>query len=310
MSTSDASGELRFEAARTYYFLARRQQHQFGASPSLGNSPSPAAVDHSRATFLNQAIELLNELCVREPSQPDYRFLLALCLRESSPNLRAPEIETATQILEALIEQYPGIADYRYELSETYSKLDMRRIRDPEIPRTVSQLRKAAKYADELAIKHSNIPQYMHSVSHINHKLGTALRRFAGRNLVKRDSILQESKDRYQEAVRVQKLLVSQYPSIPSFRLWMAKMQLSLSETLLAGHQYEEARTLIEQSMTNLNQMLETEPSKKLIYQSLADHQRTMAEIFDQQGSQENANLARKQADEFQEKFESAGTNP
>jgi eukaryotic-like serine/threonine-protein kinase len=295
----DVSDELRFEFARTYYFLAKRQHNQFGASPLLGSAPPPADANDVRVTYLHHAIKILKQLCAGESNQPDYRFLLALCLREIAPSLRAPGIETATQILEELIEQYPGIADYRYELSETYSKMDMRRIRDPEIPRIVDRLRKAAKYADELANNHANIPQYMHSVSHINHKLGTALRRLAGRNALDRSSLLQESKNRYHEAIRVQTLLVEQYPTVASFRLWNAKMQQSLSETLLAEQLYEEAQSMVEKSIASLFQMLEDEANKTLIYQSLAEHHRTLAEIFDRQDKLESASQARKQAEEL-----------
>ena len=326
--------ELRFELARTYFLLAKREPPAPGVGPPgpdrgprrgrppprragprhkgprFGGQP-PQRPDFERrppgpprgpggdSSYFDQAITLLTNLDKNDSNQPEHRYLLALCYRERGRGLASDDSGTAIEILEELSRQYPAVADYRYELGETYSGMDVRRLGHDEWQVAEERLRKALAYADPIASEHPNVPEYAHSRAHANHKLATVLRRSTrDAEPAVRDARLREAEHHHREAVRIQSSLAEQFSEATAYRLWLAKMQESLARLLRDTGQFEEARLVIETSITNLHELLDGNPDLWFLNRSLAEHNWTLAEILDQLGEEEAASKARAQADQ------------
>lgn len=248
---------------------------------------------------IDQAIELLSGLVGNGQDHPEHRYLLALCYRERVRSTQSSDWEKTVEILTDLSEQYPLVADYRYQLSETYAKTNMRGLRDTELQVTLERLQTALGYAEALAVEHPNIPEYAHSRAHINLKLGTAQRRLAVQARgAEREAGLEQSEQHYREAVRIQSSLIEQFPTATSYRLWLAKMQESLAETLISADKLTEARTIMDSSIASLDAILEAEPHLSFVHHAVAEHNLTLALILERMGDSEGARQARETADQ------------
>ena len=78
--------------------------------------------------YRQEAVELLERLVADHPEVPGYLHLLARCYRETPAmwagrgvKSDAGNLDKATRILENLANKFPDVADYRYDLSETYA---------------------------------------------------------------------------------------------------------------------------------------------------------------------------------------------
>ena len=65
---------------------------------------------------MHQAIELLTELRSENPTIPEYQRMLALCYDLAANWGDTERGEQAIQLLREIVEQYPGVSDYRYDL--------------------------------------------------------------------------------------------------------------------------------------------------------------------------------------------------
>ncbi|MBX3420400.1 MAG: serine/threonine protein kinase [Pirellulaceae bacterium] len=322
-----ASDATRFELARTWYLLSKRRPGMPGrdsvgsrhAVPAVRppsslsrHSDSPAGDSEDQAENLNKAIDLLSALLVQaeEPDHPEYLYLMALCYRERARDFRSPDITQAIQLLEGLISRFPGVAEYKNELSDTYASIDMRRLRNAHLPEVIERLQQAVALAESLVNEHPNIPDYAHSLAHINHRLGTALLRSVNSESTEQSqSILSQSIVRYGSAVKLQAALVEQFPDALSYRLWLAKMQESMSDSLLRAQQYAEAQALVDSSIESLEQILRLSPDMLFVHRSLWEHYRQLAEILTQQGNAERASHFQSIAAEHLRRAEGSSTS-
>lgn len=338
-STSPA--EVRYEMARTYYFLGKRDRPEpgdhlnrpprgprrgpprrvaDGPPPNRGQFGPPTGRprggplngergprdDHSH---LDQAIRLLRELIDDQPSISEYRYLLALCQRERSRHFFSEGADRAIEILEELTRDFPAVADYRFELSETYAMIDVRRLRGDEWREAEARLKTALKFADALAREHPNVPDYAHARAHTNHKLGTVLRRNAGER-AGRPSRIDESEAHQRQAIKIQSSLVQQFPKAWSYRIWLSRMQESLAILLRDNRRFEQARTILEASIAILDQTLEQKPELWFVHRSLFDQNRILAEILDRLGEREKATDARENSERHRQQFTGGSHRP
>jgi len=49
-----------------------------------------------------------------------------------------PEIDKAEQLLKTLVKDFPNVADYRFELADTYAMIDVRDLPPDDFPRASS----------------------------------------------------------------------------------------------------------------------------------------------------------------------------
>lgn len=293
----DAPAAAQFELARTLYLLSKRQPGMPGQDSTRGRNsgPSPGIPKFERSQIdssavnsdepldnLEKALDLLSALLVQsqETEHPEYQYLMALCHRKRAHDFRSPDTSKAIEILEGLVARFPGMTEYKYELSDTYASIDMRRLRDVNQQEVIQRLQKAVALAESLVREHPNIPDYAQSLAHINHRFGTALLRSKNSILADQSQhFLSESISRYRSAIELQGALVKRFPDNIPYRLWLAKMQESMSDGLLQAQQFEEAVAQVESSINILEEALQQSPEMQFIHRSLSEHYRQLAKI-------------------------------
>ena len=122
-----APAAARFELARTCYFLGIQERPFPAAAPR--REDRPAQTSGEQRDRLAQAVALLRGLPSAPSANPEYQDLLALCYLEGAAvgGARGAEArgggEHAIEILESVVEAFPGISDYAYDLSEAYARI-------------------------------------------------------------------------------------------------------------------------------------------------------------------------------------------
>lgn len=249
---------------------------------------------------LDLAIELLTDLANEYSAHPEYRYLLALCYRDRAHGPQSDDSDAAIHLLERLNQQHPTVADYQYELSETYAMTDVRVLAMWQLDDAEQRLRRALAYAESLCAEHPNIPEYAHGHAHTNLKLGTVLLRNAPRLPgPDRNHHLDEAVEHFRTAVRIQEQLAKQFSNVTSYQIWLAKMYESLAEGLDDSNHPEDARTSVERSIAILEQTHKENPELEFINRSLAQNHDTLADILDRQDDHNGAKAARRRADEL-----------
>jgi serine/threonine protein kinase len=266
--------------------------------PRPPTEPGPRDGAEGTEEHLVKAISLLDELVKQHPSNPNYRFLLALCHRERIPGLARRDrdavhkaLNQATEILERLVQDFPEAPDYRYELCETYA---MPQARDPALsrdePRGVEErLRKALDVSEKLAAAHPSIPQYQASQARILHELAIVLR--SPRRLDEAERI-------GRKAVAVQAALVSQFPEVPDYQVWLAAFRNSWADMLLARGQPREARAALKDTVSSLEELLKKQPEMWFLHGLLAQGYGTLSAALRAGGEETLASDAARQAEE------------
>jgi len=199
-SGSPALPEIRYELARTSFFLGTRDRPPPGLGPrGPGQGPpgqrkldrrrgefrdrqAPRSVagDREEKEHLAKAIALLDELVEQFPSSPDYKHLLGLCHLEGPPGAgrgrksRAEALDRAVTILEGLVKTHPDVPDYQYDLGEAYMKFQIPRppVRFEALRIAETRLRKALSFANALVTRHPFIFRYLVFQARIHHRLG------------------------------------------------------------------------------------------------------------------------------------------
>ncbi len=242
------------------------------------------APEHGRSRdAIKSAIEILTELSERHPN-PKYTYMLALCHRELSRDGHSIEAHQAVQLLEQLCQDYPDIADYKHELSETYAMVDVRRVRPADAADAIEPLSEALKLAEEVHQQHPNLPTYAQSLAHIHHKLGTACmvsatmmpatRRSPDGKSASRNKQLDRAQHHYRNAVEIQGRLTQQFPDVVVVELWLARMRQSLSEVYAQRGQWDQYRSVRADATDGLRRLLERQPSASFVRSHLRQLER------------------------------------
>lgn len=245
---------------------------------------------------VEKAISLLNDLVEKDPSNSSYQLLLALCYRDfflkrlpHDPGFAFNALNRATEILERLVQESPEIADYSYDLCETYAIFDTHRPIPPPFTDSLieERLRKAFTISEKLVTEHPYIPHYGISQAHVLHHLGI---------LMEHTDRLGEAGQSHQRAVEIYQSLIRQFPEISSYKVWLAAFRGTLANVMRQCGQFEKARNLLEDTIALLNDLLEKEPEMWFIHGLLAKCHNQLAEVLDSSGEEDLANQAARQA--------------
>ncbi|WP_298867193.1 tetratricopeptide repeat protein, partial [uncultured Gimesia sp.] len=285
---------LRFELARTYYLMARKlrlEQMQVGENaPAPLLSPVNGVLQEAEILHLNQAIEILDQLIRSAKPQPEYRYLLALCLQEQVSE-RIPLLpddnlkqERVHQILESLVDEQPTVADYRQALVKSYEGIDIRNVMPDAIDQAlITRFKKAIQHATRLVSDYPTIPEYKISLIHAHNKMAYALD-----ILAKRSGASNESRQQHEAAelslrtaLRLQKELLIQFPQSPEMKIWLAKIQVSLAMVLDKKGNGTEAISLLESAILLLETELKTHPQSAFLYDELLHAIDELARIYE-----------------------------
>ncbi|MFP6694080.1 MAG: protein kinase [Pirellulales bacterium] len=299
VNSDQRSPEVRYELASTYYLFGRRQQPTPGEAHRRrphhrgphGHRP-PINEEH-----LIQAVFLLEELTEESPKEPEYQFLLACCYRDLSPPFFAEAIggkndysTKANLILEKLVNEYPEVSDYGYELAKSYSGFD---IHDPGIRRgetdeRTPRLEKALRYAQKLVSRHPGVVDYTILKATIHHKLGTMLRWSERTN---------EAETHFRQAVE----LLSQTSELSSsYQAQLTLVQQSLARVLLEGGRLEEAVQLLESSISHFGKIEQASVPETTSFDGIrGTSYRILSEAYHRLGRDQESEDARLEADKY-----------
>jgi eukaryotic-like serine/threonine-protein kinase len=266
-SKPSAPSALRFELARTYYYLG------------LPERPLPTLVSRERVgprTFpsaqrdrLNLAVRELRALSGVSPTNPEYQHLLALCYLEGAAlgddrqHQPGGGNERAIEILQDIVKAYPGIADYAYDLSEAYARIQ---IPQPPLPREVEdaieqRFNGALALLERLVIQHPDVPDFLASEARILHKLGSFHRQMERWDDAERC---------FRQATDLQVRLANQFPDAPYYSLWLATFRIALAEALTRRDQLREARVELEKTVDELQRELKKRPDTSGLHDLLS----------------------------------------
>lgn len=193
---------------------------------------------------------------VESKSGLDARFLLASCLRELSERDSLSADLESIAILNSLVEEYPLVADMRYELADTLARFDPRRIKPDEAKRGEQRLTDALAHSRRLVETHPYAIEYLQLHLHILHKLANvrlldAMRMPPG---FEHSRQLVDAVSCCEEAIRRQGDAIERFPNDPSLRLWRWRFQVSLSEAKMLTRDPNEAIKTIENGISDLEQ--------------------------------------------------------
>jgi len=292
---SSASDQTRYELARTCYYLGRRRfpgdrpgpprpmsgerrAPRGGRGMPKGFRPwssqsgprmfGPGAGHSGNSEYLDRAVELLTELNGRHPSVPDYRHLMALCLRESSIGPFSEELEKAIAMLQEICSDFPKQVDYRFDLCETYARVDpgWPHSTEGESSSVEDRLRNALAIADELAENYPNEPAYMASQARIHLQLAGSLQHKTRlENKQNRDSLLAEIEQLNRNALAIQSSLAEGFPDVTSYVVGLAIVKDSLARLLIDRSEFDEARSLLESSIADLEKRTAAAPEQRAL---------------------------------------------
>jgi len=240
-------------------------------------------------------------LVKEDPKNPAYRYLLAQCYREeggpdSGP---LPEIDKAEQLLKALVKDYPHVADYRFELADTYAMLDVRDLPPEDFPRAEQRLREALKQSADLVDGHPYAPDYMILHVHILHKLARILRDTPPDQRDGDLARMDEAGQLYQEAIRRQAALVKRFPENIVDHFWLAMIRMSTAQFLLERRQPTEARTILETAVKETEPFYQAHPATASLRQVLHDLYERLGEALERTEDDKAAAEARQKAEKL-----------
>jgi tetratricopeptide (TPR) repeat protein len=246
----------------------------------------------------------LERLVAAHPTVPGYRHLLARCYRETSsmpagraagPGRDKDSLYKATQILESLVKEYPQVADYRYDLSETYAMLGDGGPRGPEAPpgdapqRSPAMLEKALALSERLTAEHPNIPEYAVSSVNIRLRLNTSLR----------ESDPPRAEANLRKALDVQSALAGRFPESSSYKFWTAVIQESLGRLFQERGRLPEARSALQDCIVSYQEVLRNDPKARHVRGILAKVFMSQASVLRRMGDDQAAEEATRQAQDL-----------
>ena len=290
-----APAAMRFELARTCYFLGTQERPLPAADPRQGIGP--AQIPAEQRDSLAKAVALLKTLPASPADNPEYQHLLALCYLEGAAveadrRLEAKGgAERAIEILEGVVQAFPGIPDYAYDLSEAYARIHIPRppIPPETQPAIEGRLGKSQALLEKLVAQHPDIPDFVAAEARTCEKLGSFQRQMER---------WADAEQNFRKAIAIQAPLVKQFPDAPYYGLWMATFRIALADALIRRNQPGEARTELEETISALLRQRDQRPDILPPHELLALGYSKLAIALRQAGEEGRADEAARKAEQ------------
>jgi eukaryotic-like serine/threonine-protein kinase len=278
LALAPESVEVNLELVRTYNFLGYTiwgsfRRNQDPNVPTLAT----AAEENHRA-----ALETLTKLIANDANNPDYQLILARSHRDivpvlmyrrrfssqpSDPNMTQAErkkrdeerqraylsrqdeatksMQKAREILEELVDRYPRVPTYKYELVRTLATSFRRRgfteaERETSYLKLIQDHKNALTLAKELASDYPDVPEYSARVAYTNRTLSEYYGAIG-------DPVSAEEYSR--EAFEKMSQQVNDYSQVPQYRLYLAFIAQRLIDLLNDSNRVDESRELALQML-------------------------------------------------------------
>ncbi len=261
----------------------------------------PGDSDAQQKQYLRSAIEILQDLTTRYPDAPNYPHMLALCYRDwqttfgaRNPSKTMENMDHAITLLEGLVQNYPDISEYRFDLCEAYAAVDIRHVTSEGFADAEKRLRKALGVSDTLVTRYPNIPSYWASRAHIEHQISTLLL-----NMQR----LAEAQTCARDALQIQTTLIAQFPDVPYYQVWEGMFRLTLANILATQSKPSEAHDMFEENAKALAILLEKHPEMVFLHGLLDQNYRHYASVLRSLGLHDEAAEAIRTADEHRRAY-------
>ena len=266
---------------------AKNSQSDSPDGPSQAEPRPPAPVAFFQLSpeeaekNLQKAITLLEQLVAEHPATPDYRHVLARCYREVVPqpgHSAEPAKEAANKaiaILQKLVDEYPKVPDYRYDLSECYAWLGsgmpsaLQTTGQTEYTQSRKMVEKALAISEELVAEHPNIPDY--AIANVNTRVRLA-------DLLW-DTDPTQAETCLRTALGLQSSLARRFPQNFPCRFGVVIVREALATLLLQHNRLDEARSMLQESITLLQGLQKEESTAEFLTFVLCHHYINLAEV-------------------------------
>jgi len=291
--SSDDSSQARYELARTHGNLAGVMWH-------LGKPEEGGRSDR-------QAVQLLEQLVSEHPKNAEYRLALARAYCRYHPAL-AGDIDgrkrewfrtEAVAAIEALVDEFPQVPDYRCELSETLATISLEILGPGGGPNPLerhaaaeSLLRRALEQAEGIAEEYPEIPRYRAVLARAQKDLAWLL------HITNRSH---RAEFRLAEAVAIYEDLWREFPDVEVYQFLLAMALESQGNVLRHTGHLSESRQAIDRSIEQLRSYMAARPQSAFCQGILAHHYDSLAETLKLLGAEEEAAEAARQAKEMRQ---------
>ena len=316
LAQNQSQPALRFELARAYYLMAQKlrpglmQRNDRMPTPVL--FPVTDGEQNADQIRLQQAIDILEPLVKSENPEPEYRYLLALCLQEQIsnhyPQSQADTVkrERVLSILESLVEEHPHVADYRQAVVKSYERIDVRNTTLNTIDESlIVRLNNAIQHASRLVSDYPTIPEYKISLIHAHNKLAHALG-----GITQQNAPPNEIRQRHDSAalslrtaIRLQAELAGQFPDSPDHKKWLAKFKIGLAQLLERKGNEIEAIGLLENAIQVLEAELKAQSHSAGLLHELLDATEYLSRLYQRTGDELNSVLMWDKFNQYEEKL-------
>jgi serine/threonine protein kinase len=289
--------EARYELARSYFTLGQREMllsepprggpgRRGGPGgkpgPPLFRGKGPPPGGPGRNEPMRRAAELLERLVDEFPKVPEYRHLLACCLRDG------PESWRGVELLRELVKEFPRVPDYRLDLCETLGALGPPHRGEAKEKR--KRLEEAIALSRPLVDLYPNVPEYTAAHARYLDRFGLVL--FDAGEL---DAAAQA----HRKALDLQNKLVKQCPDVLSYTFWQCLMERALGRTLSERGKLTEGRALLESSIARAEALGKKDSRLVGVRPFLGMAYRDLARALSRAGKPEQAAEALRKAETF-----------
>lgn len=271
--------EISLELVRTYNFLG----YTIWGSFRRGNDPDVPTLATAAEENHRAALATLTKLIAKDSHNPEYQLILARSHRDIVPVLMyrrrssnpsgdennlleserrkleeqrrqeyeqrqveaADSMNKAREILTELVDRYPRVPTYKYELVRTLTLPYRLRTaedgdREAYYRELIHDTEIALALADELASDYPDVPEYSARTAYTGHSLSEYYATIGDLANAERYARL---------AIKKMNQQVNSYSQVPQYRLYLAFMAQDLIEILNDSHRIDESRELVLQML-------------------------------------------------------------
>lgn len=235
---------------------------------------------------------LLQGLSEENPMEPKFRLALARAYLNyhaiaevCNEHVYATEIrQSATSILERLVNDFPEVPDYRCELSETL--ILTAQSDDASEQDRMEKITRAASLSQSLNRDFPTIPRYQIALARGLNLQATLVRPI---DLELADSIHRRSTDLLQR-------LSQRFPEVAAYRVYLATALREHGATLRALNRLDESIEVLEESVAQQAAFLNARPASVFGRKEMAAELAFLAETLREDGQSERAEVLSRQA--------------
>jgi len=161
------------------------------------------------------------------------------------------------------------------------------------------RLTEAVETAEDLVRKRPDVAIYSSSLAQVSCQLGGIYKDLANKDSINSRELMMEAERHYRRACVRQAALSKRYPTAKAYQVWLAKFQGNLARIEHQQRQVDQAHVLISRSLRTLEKLSAEYQSEPVVQQLMRRGYALLAQILDERGRRDRADLARALAKEL-----------